>query len=190
MDGGSTDGTVDLARRYGARVIVSTRGRARQMNAGAREARGENLYFLHADTLPPHDWLQHLYAHGSLPCCFRLRFAGQEDHPLLGLYAWCTRFGVEAFRFGDQSLWVRRQDFLAVGGFPPWQLLEDNAVVRRLRRYCGGFEVLPQTVTTSPRKYLRYGIVRTQAVYVLLYGLYRLGAGQRLLHRVYRRLLR
>ena len=190
VDGGSTDGTAELARRHGARVLVSTCGRARQMNAGAGEARGESLYFLHADTLPPHDWLQRLYDHGDLPCCFRLRFAGQERQPLLGLYAWFTRFDVGAFRFGDQSLWVRRDDFWAVGGFPDWQLLEDNALVRQLRRYCGGFRVLPATVMTSPRKYLRYGVVRTQAVYTLLYALYRLGAGQEVLVKLYRRLLR
>jgi rSAM/selenodomain-associated transferase 2 len=187
VDGGSTDDTTGIARRSGARVIDCTRGRALQMNAGARVARGENLYFLHADTLPPTDWLERLKAHGNLPCCFRLKFMSQS--PLLRLYGWFTRFDVDAFRFGDQSLWVRKVDFEAVGGFPEWQLLEDNYLVRRLRERTGGFRILDASVTTSPRKYVRNGFAYTQAVYVLLYTLYRLGAGQRLLVGIYRRLL-
>ena len=189
VDGGSTDGTREIARSLGARVIHCTRGRARQMNEGASQARGQSLYFLHADTLPPVDWLEQLRAHGPLPCCFRLRFAGQEGMSLLRLYAAFTRFDVQAFRFGDQSLWVRREEFFAVGGFPNWQLLEDNELVRRLRRRYG-FIVLDDHVTTSPRKYLRYGFVRTQATYVLLYTLYRLGASQARLSGVYRWFLR
>ena len=190
VDGGSTDGTPELARRHGARVVFSSCGRAQQMNTGAREARGDTLYFLHADTLPPVDWLHRLRHHGPLPCCFRLQFVGQTRHPLLRLYAWFTRFDVQAFRFGDQSLWVRREDFMAVGGFPPLQLLEDNALVRYLRTYCGGFQVLPTYVLTSPRKYLQHGVVRTQLVYTLLYLLHRAGVSQLLLVGLYRRLLR
>ncbi|WP_420459109.1 TIGR04283 family arsenosugar biosynthesis glycosyltransferase [Neolewinella sp.] len=188
VDGGSSDGTQDIARSSGVRLVCCTRGRARQMNEGARHARGESLYFLHADTLPPLDWLERLRRHGPLPCCFSLRFAGQARRPLLRLYASFTRYDLPAFRFGDQSLWVLREDFRAVGGFPDWQLLEDNELVRRLRRY-RGFIVLDGHVTTSPRKYLRYGLVRTQTVYVILYVLYRLGAGQTRLSKVYRRLL-
>ncbi|NJB85942.1 rSAM/selenodomain-associated transferase 2 [Lewinella marina] len=190
-DGGSTDGTPELARRLGARVISGTRGRARQMNAGAAAARGEYLYFLHADTLPPADWQELLNRDDfGLPSSFRLRFAGQEQMPWLRLYSYFTRFDVDAFRFGDQSLWVSRHDFQAVGGFPDdWQLLEDNHMVRRLRRYRGGFRILAASVVTSPRKYQRYGFVYTQLVYTLLYTLYRLGAGQARLAGLYRRLL-
>ncbi len=188
VDGGSTDGTQAIALSSGVRLIHCTRGRARQMNEGAKQARGKSLYFLHADTLPPIDWLEQLRHHGPLPCCFRLCFTGQERVPLLRLYASFTRYDLPAFRFGDQSLWVLRKDFQAVGGFPDWRLLEDNELVRRLRRY-RGFVVLDGHVTTSPRKYLRYGLVRTQATYVLLYALYRLGARQSYLTTIYRRLL-
>ncbi len=189
MDGGSTDGTPEIACRGGARVIPGTRGRARQMNAGAAAATGTYLYFLHADTLVPVDWSQQVGAEEDLPACFRLRFAGQERMPWLRLYAWFTRFDVDAFRFGDQSLWVSREDFRAVGGFPDWPLLEDNGIVRRLRKYRGRFRILAGSVTTSPRKYLRNGFVYTQLVYVLLYTLHRLGASPARLLRIYTRLL-
>ena len=190
-DGGSTDATVALARAHGARVVVSPPGRADQLNAGARIARGTHLLFLHADTLLPPDFTAILRAgRTDLPASFRLRFGGDHRSRLLRFYGYCTRFDVAAFRFGDQGLWVRRQDFAAVGGYPSgWRLLEDNELVRRLRRHRGGFRVLPSEVITSPRKYLRHGTLYTQCVYVTLYVLYRLGAGQRVLDRTYRRLL-
>ncbi|MBB4080423.1 rSAM/selenodomain-associated transferase 2 [Lewinella aquimaris] len=189
VDGGSTDATQDIARRHGARIIHGTRGRAQQMNAGAEVAHGESLYFLHADTLPPPDWCTRLRESRGVPCCFRLRFAGQETMPWLRLYSFFTRFDVDAFRFGDQSLWVSRTDFLAVGGFPDWRLLEDNRMVRNLRQHCGDFRILDGHVTTSPRKYVRNGFVYTQMVYTLLYTLYRLGVGQQRLLAIYARLL-
>ena len=190
-DGGSTDATVSLARAHGARVVVSTPGRADQLNAGARIAGGTHLLFLHADTLLPPDFATILRdGFPDLPACFRLRFGGDHGSWLLRFYGYCTRFEVPAFRFGDQGLWVRRTDFEAVGGYPAgWHLLEDNEIVRRLARHRGRIRVLGAEVVTSPRKYLRHGTVYTQCVYVFLYGLYRLGAGQSILRRVYRRLL-
>lgn len=190
-DGGSTDRTVRIARDHGARVVVSPAGRADQLNAGARVARGRSLLFLHADTLLPPDFSAYLRAAGAdLPACFRLRFGGDHRSPLLSFYGYCTRFDVPAFRFGDQGLWVTREDFDAVGGYPAgYRLLEDNAMVRRLRRHRGGFRVLPVAVATSPRKYLKHGTAYTQLVYAVLYVLFRLGAGQGRLVRLYRRLL-
>ena len=190
-DGGSTDGTVALARALGARVVVSVPGRADQLNAGARLARGTHLLFLHADTLLPPDFVTVLRSETSdLPACFRLRFGGNHRSWLLRFYGYCTRFDVPAFRFGDQCLWVRRRDFAAVGGYPAgWHLLEDNEIVRRLCRLRGGICVLRSEVVTSPRKYLQHGTAYTQCVYVLLFLLYRLGAGQSTLRRIYRRLL-
>ena len=157
------------------------------MNEAATVAKGRMFYFLHADTLPPPDWLPRGFANGDVPACFRLSFG--SDHPLLRFYGWCTRFDVDAFRFGDQSLWVSREDFVRVGGYPDFVLLEDNAMVRRLRALRGTFRILSATVVTSPRKYERYGMVRTQLVYFVLYAMYRAGAGQRLLGRAYRHLL-
>jgi rSAM/selenodomain-associated transferase 2 len=190
VDGGSTDRTRELARFFNVTVLDGTRGRARQMNFGARHARGTHFYFLHADTLVPDGWWRSCQDGGNLPACFRLRFSGQEDRLPLRLYAWFTRFDLDAFRFGDQSLWVTAADFRAVGGFRDgWQLLEDNDIVRRLRAHCDGFRVHDRAVTTSARKYEANGFVYTQAVFSLLYVLYRLGAGQAVLLRLYRRLL-
>ena len=191
-DGGSTDATVAIAERHGARIVRSPPGRAAQLNAGAAAATGHSLLFLHADTLPPPNFASYFPAGVEAPpACFRLRFEGQRTSRLLRLYSYCTRFDIDAFRFGDQALWVLRRDFAAVGGYPAdWQLLEDNYLVRRLRRHCGAFRILPDAVTTSPRKYVRNGFAYTQLVYALLYTLYRVGASQRLLLFLYRILLK
>ncbi|MDZ7772485.1 MAG: glycosyltransferase [Balneolaceae bacterium] len=118
-DGGSSDGTVREALEAGAgRVIQAPRGRARQMNAGASTAEGEVLYFLHADTLPPEGFDRQIasaLASGCSAGCFRLSF--RPSHPLLEIYAWFTRFDVDAFRFGDQSLYVTHRLFNRSGGF-------------------------------------------------------------------------
>ncbi|PPK85228.1 rSAM/selenodomain-associated transferase 2 [Neolewinella xylanilytica] len=191
VDGGSTDDTVRIASDHGARIVHSARGRATQMNAGAAAARGASFLFLHADTLLPKNFVRHFPAgNHAPPACFRLRFEGQQSSRLLQFYSYCTHFNIDAFRFGDQALWVLRRDFEAVGGYPAdWQLLEDNYIVRKLRRHRGTFRVLPDAVTTSPRKYVRNGFAYTQLVYTLLYTLYRCGAGQALLRSVYLRLL-
>lgn len=191
-DGQSTDATRAEAAAAGARVVdCPQRGRARQMNHGASQARAELLYFLHADTYPPADFLARIrgaVAAGAGSGCFRLRF----DHPhwFLRLSAWCTRLPLDAVRFGDQSLFVRRTVFEQAGGFrADMMLLEDQEIVPRLRRY-GRFRVLPAAVVTSARKYLDNGVFRLQGVFVLLYLLYRLRLPQARLLAVYRALIR
>ncbi|PRY16495.1 rSAM/selenodomain-associated transferase 2 [Pontibacter ummariensis] len=190
-DGGSSDATRCIAEEHGVRVLTCARkGRARQMNTGAAASTGDILYFLHADTYPPPDFEQQLMVavkQGYGSGCFRLRF--DLSHWFLSLNAWFTRFDVDAVRFGDQSLFVRRDIFEQVGGFDErLLLLEDQEVVGRLRKLAR-FIVLPQQVVTSARKYKQVGVYRLQAGYFLIYGLYRLGASQQRLVRVYKWLL-
>lgn len=190
-DGGSHDATVALARRAGVRVVVGPAGRARQLNAGAAAARGAYLYFLHADTRPP----RRLYAHfqswqktGKIAACFQLRF--DRASLLLRQSAQLTRYNLNAFRYGDQSLLVSRHHFGAVGGYDEsYVLMEGNDLVRRLRRR-GEFTVLPDRVITSARKYERYGATYLQFVYVAIYLLARLGVPQANLMSIYQGLLR
>ncbi|GAB3830254.1 TIGR04283 family arsenosugar biosynthesis glycosyltransferase [Hymenobacter jeollabukensis] len=190
-DGQSTDATAAEAARAGARVVACPqRGRAPQMNHGARHARGELLYFLHADTFPPADFLPAIRqaAQDHVGGCFRLRF--DSRHWFLRLSAWFTRFPLDLIRFGDQSLFVRRAVFEQAGGFRPDMLVfEDQEIVPRLRRH-GRFAVLPTAVVTSARKYRDNGVFRLQGIFLLLCLLYRLGVPQPRLRAVYRALIR
>lgn len=191
-DGGSGDATCAIAKMHGARVLrCKQKGRGPQMNAGARASTGEILYFLHADTFPPEAFetqVKQAVQQGAGSGCYRLRFDFQ--HWFLRLNAWFTRFNIDALRFGDQSLFVRRDIFLQEGGFDErLHLLEDQEVIGRLRKK-GPFVVLPQQVTTSARKYKAVGVYRVQAGYYLIYGLYRMGVPQEQLVQVYKWVLR
>jgi len=192
VDGGSTDATVRLARQSGATVLASPRkGRAAQLNHGAQQAQGEVLYFLHADSYPPPGFLadvRRAVARGYGAGCYRLAF----DHPhwFLRFSAWCTRLPLTAVRFGDQSLFVRRDLFARLGGYREDLLvMEDQEIVGRLRAQAS-FRLLPRAVTTSARKYLVNGVFRLQGIFTLIVVLYRLGVSQRRLVQLYRRLIR
>ncbi|SDX57941.1 TIGR04283 family arsenosugar biosynthesis glycosyltransferase [Hymenobacter psychrophilus] len=191
-DGGSSDATATEAAAHGARVLACPRrGRAAQLNHGAAHARGQLLYFLHADSLPPATLLPDLraaVAAGAAAGCYRLRF--DEPHWFLAANAWFTRFNFNGIRYGDQSLFVQRAVFGQAGGYcEQLQLLEDQEIVGRLRR-CGPFRVLPGYIITSARRYRRNGIYRLQGIFALVTGLYWLGVSQPRLVRVYKRLVR
>lgn len=192
VDGGSTDRTVALATEACVRVLrPERRGRAVQMNYGAKCSKGDILYFLHADSIPPvslardiFDAINKRYPAG----CYRLRF--DEDDLLLRFYGWLTRFDIPAFRFGDQSLFVTREVFTESGMFrEDLALMEDNEFVTRLHkrwRFC----VLPDSVVTSARKYRANGNFRLQLIFSLIYTLFHMGASQKTLIRIYRRFVR
>ena len=162
-DGGSTDGTPDVVRAAAptATLIAAPRGRAAQMNAGAAAATGDALLFLHADTLLPAGALDAVReALGdAVGGCFETRFDAASGWMRL----WQARLWMRwhRFAFGDRALFARREAFEAVGGFPDQPLFEDLDLVRALRRR-GPFAFLDLAVTTSARRYRRYGALRQQ----------------------------
>ncbi|GAB2866476.1 TIGR04283 family arsenosugar biosynthesis glycosyltransferase [Hymenobacter ruber] len=191
-DSPGTDATAALARQAGARVVACPRkGRAAQLNHGARQATGSILYFLHADSLPPEGFLADIrraVAAGYGCGCFRLAF--DMPHWFLRAHAWFTRFDVALARFGDQSLFVQRTVFEQAGGYrEDLLILEDQEITRRLRRLTR-LRVLPGPIITSARKYRANGVFRLQAAFYLLTGLYYLGVGQPTLLRIYRAIIR
>jgi rSAM/selenodomain-associated transferase 2 len=191
-DGQSTDETVTRARHAGACVLTCPRkGRGAQMNFGAAHAAGDILYFLHADTYPPPDFARHVraaVAQGAGSGCFRLAF--DDPHWFLRANAWFTRFNVAPVRFGDQSLFVRRPLFEQAQGYRADLLVfEDQEIIHRLKQLAP-FRVLRGPAVTSARKYRENGVFRLQGIFALITVLYRLGASQTTLVRVYRKLIR
>lgn len=192
VDGGSTDGSQQEATNAGAMVIRSAKkGRATQMNEGASKATGSILYFLHADSLPPPMFstdIMEAFDQGYRAGCYRLRF--DVEHWFLRANSWFTRFDVNAFRFGDQSLFVTREVFFQAGEFCEKHLvMEDQEIIKRLRRH-GNFIVLQKEVITSARKYVSNGVFRMQGVFYLIYVMYHLGYSQDRLIETFRRLVR
>ncbi len=179
VDGGSTDQTRELAIAENARVIESPRGRAKQMNNGAKAARGEILYFLHADTIPPKTWYSDILKvveKGFDAGCYQLAF--DDNHPALKFYAWFTRFDIDIFRFGDQSLFVTQKLFRDAHGFDEKLIvMEDQEIVKTLKK-SGTFVILNSKVTTSARKYRMVGVYKLQLIFTVVLTMYYLGIDQ------------
>ncbi|WP_234567531.1 TIGR04283 family arsenosugar biosynthesis glycosyltransferase [Rhodohalobacter sp. 614A] len=191
-DGGSTDQTIEVAKKNDVKIVrCNRRGRAAQMNEGAGAATGSLLYFLHADTTPPPEFTVYInkaIKRGYTSGCFRLSF--DDSHPALRLYGWFTRFSITLFRFGDQSLFVKKELFQKVGGFDETLIvMEDQKIVRELKKR-GKFRVLNESVETSARRYKRNGEIRLQLVFTLIVFLYYIGADQSTLVRVYNTFIR
>jgi rSAM/selenodomain-associated transferase 2 len=163
-DGGSRDNTVAQATPLANRVIVAPRGRAAQMNAGAAAATGDVLLFLHADTqLPPNaDTMitQGLTQSGRVWGRFDVRIDGK--HGLLPVVAAMmnARSRLTGIATGDQAMFVAREAFRRVDGFPAIPLMEDLVLSKRLKRL-GPPLCLHARVTTSGRRWERHGVVRT-----------------------------
>ena len=113
-----------------------------------------------------------------------------SGHWFLKVNAWFTRFDVNAFRFGDQSLFVVKDIFIKAGGFDErLVVMEDQEIVYRLKKY-GKFKVLPDAITTSARKYIINGTYRMQGIFFLIYFLYKCGVPQNKLVALYRSLIK
>jgi rSAM/selenodomain-associated transferase 2 len=189
VDGGSTDGTTEVARAAGwVRVLAAPRGRARQMNAGAVAAAGEVLLFLHADVALPPTALRDIQAVLADPRVVGGRFDVRLDNP-----RWVYRL-VEAFMnarsrwtgiwTGDQAIFVRRAAFERLGGYPDIPLMEDVEFSRRLKR-TGRRAALRSRVLASARKWEREGALRTIVLMWALRFLYMAGVSPARLHRWY-----
>lgn len=165
VDGGSADATTEVARRFpSVRLVASPRGRARQMNVGARVARGDALLFLHADTVLP-DGASGAIA-GALADAsvvggrFDVRFTSAR-WPFRVIAALMNRRSRwSGICTGDQGIFVTRAAFDALGGYPDIPLMEDIELTRRLKRL-GRLVSLDLRVITSSRKWEREGILRT-----------------------------
>ncbi|MBD3616940.1 MAG: TIGR04283 family arsenosugar biosynthesis glycosyltransferase [Gracilimonas sp.] len=188
VDGGSTDNTVELAQKKGAVTVTSPqKGRARQMNYGAKNAKGEWLYFLHADTTPPPTFITDIRnaVDSGYDCgCFRLRF--DSNQPVLKFYSWFTRFDIDFFRFGDQSLFVKKTLFEQINGFDEaLMVMEDQEIVSRLKAHAQ-FSIISKPVFTSARKYENIGVFRLQLIFVLVVFLYYLRVNQYVIMHFYK----
>lgn len=164
VDGGSHDRTRGIAAAFGVEIISAPRGRARQMNRGAQEARGDVLLFLHADTRLPATAFADIAAALSDPCYVGGRFdvALDGSHWMLPLVARLIsyRSRVSKVGTGDQALFARRDVFRRMGGFPDIPLMEDIAFCRTLKRL-GEVACLRSRVVTSARRWESDGVWRT-----------------------------
>jgi rSAM/selenodomain-associated transferase 2 len=188
VDGGSRDGTADIARPLADAVATAPRGRATQMNAGAAVAHGDVLLFLHADTRLPHgaDRLIHdgLARSGCAWGRFDIAIAGRGALLSAVAGAMNLRSRLTGIATGDQALFVTRDAFARVGGFADIALMEDIELSRRLKRVSPPL-CLRARVTTSGRRWEQHGVARTILLMWRLRLAYFLGAEPAVLARRY-----
>jgi rSAM/selenodomain-associated transferase 2 len=187
-DGGSADGSAEVARAAGARVLLAPRGRGIQLAAGAEAATSDWLLFLHADTHLGPGWSEavarHVAEQPDTAACFRFRL----DDP-----AWQARLierGVAArvrglgLPYGDQGLLISRAFYDEVGGYAPLPLMEDVDFVRRIGRR--RLRMLPVDAVTSAKRWRRDGWFRRTGRNALCLGLYLAGVRPEKIARLYR----
>ena len=200
VDGGSTDGTLDMLKpvRFlkpdrsvdhhkksdvldtkfkkrnftltDVQLIHSEKGRAKQMNWGAKHAKGDILYFLHADSFPPKYFDQLIIDEvkkGNKAGCFRLQF--DSKHWWLQLASWLTQFSWRACRGGDQSQFITRELFDAIGGYDEnYIIYEDNILINELYAR-NEFTVINKKLITSARLYRKHGVWKLQYLFWMIY---------------------
>jgi rSAM/selenodomain-associated transferase 2 len=167
VDGGSADRSVVVARQHG-KVFHSKKGRAAQMNYGAGLAKGEILLFLHADTIVSTDALETIESKinedGVIGGCFTQRI--DNGSPLYRIIESQGNLRARARKvfYGDQGIFVKKDVFLKIGGFPEAPILEDVLFTKKLRK-AGKTVVLPDEIIVSARRWEKRGVIRTVFLY-------------------------
>lgn len=171
VDGGSSDTTREIAARIPfINLLFSEKGRAKQMNTGARHATQSILYFLHIDATPPQDYDQYIVESvkkNRLAGCFCMKL--DSTHPWLILMSWFTKVNHKACRGGDQSLFISKNLFEEIGGYDEtYTIYEDNILIAELYKK-RQFTVIQQWIVASARMYEKVGVARLQWIYLMIY---------------------
>ncbi|MGB3507732.1 MAG: TIGR04283 family arsenosugar biosynthesis glycosyltransferase [Microcoleaceae cyanobacterium] len=189
VDGGSNDGTVEVAQSLDIQLIYTLPGRATQMNQGAMAATGDILIFLHGDTLLPSgfDWLvrQALLKANTVAGAFELGIgAGAGSLRVVEkIVNWRSRY--LQIPYGDQGIFLKAKIFEEVGGFPEIPIMEDFELIRQLRKR-GRIEILSVPVLTSGRRWQKLGILKTTLINQIVIISYLLGVSPEILAQWYR----
>lgn len=187
VDGGSTDGTLDIIPKE-IKIVHSPRGRGMQLNKGAAAARGDVLLFLHCDSWLNKDAITSItevLEQGFAGGCFSLEF--DKKGTLLGLIAFLSNLRVKllSVMFGDQGIFIKRDVFEKLGGFPEIPIMEDLAFSLKLKQLYKITQVEGK-ITTSARRFEKNGVWRTIMFMHKMKLLYFLGRSPEELYRIYK----
>ena len=182
-DGGSDDGSLEIAQRHPCKIVHSGAGRARQMNAASSTAQGKTLLFLHADSRLPRDFGDMIDSNASWGF-FRIRLSGNGLPYRIIEAAINLRTRLSRVAGGDQGLFFERQFFESLDGYPRIPLMEDIAISKKARRLAPPLVIEP-AITSSSRRWQQQGIVKTVLLMWSLRLAFWLGVNPQRLHRIY-----
>jgi hypothetical protein len=190
VDGGSSDGTVNLAKSFAVRLLATKAHRAKQANAGGLAASGDILLFLHADTRLPPGYNTYVRNILQRPGVVAGAFALSIDGPQIGLRIIERLANVRSHVFhlpyGDQALFLKRDQFRSMKGFPDMVIMEDFVFIQRLKTK-GKIAIAPVAVKTSPRRWLKIGILKATLINQAILLAYFLGSEPDRMVRWYRK---
>ena len=191
IDGGSTDATIGIVSSNGFTCLKSPKkGRAAQMNYGAKHSSGDILYFVHADTTPPPSFrrdIEESLSLGYKSGCYRYQF--DVNHPLLKINAYFTRFDRLMCRGGDQTLFIIRELFEKLGGFrDDFLIMEDYDLIQKIQSN-SRFRIIPKNATVSARKYDHNGYFRVNFANLVVFMMYFAGLSQETMVHAYKNLI-
>ena len=187
VDGGSQDGSCSIIQSSPqCTLIQSEKGRAKQLNKGAKIAQYPLLYFIHVDCIPPQGFDLIILSHfnsGRKAGCFQLQF--DHDHLVLNWAAFATKYNSRFCRSGDQSLFVEKSLFDLLEGFDEgYHICEDVEFIDRIYQL-DAFTVLPQKITTSARRFKENGVLRLHFHHGLIHLMRYLGVKPHTLYQYY-----
>ena len=189
VDGGSQDETVAIARSLAEIIILESGGRAAQMNAGAKRASADILLFLHADTQLPDNFVdlvcQTLKSNRIIAGAFALKIGGRGRALRIVELLVKLRSRLFSLPYGDQAIFITKDNFDKAGGFAELPIMEDFEFVKRVKQL-GKIAIVPATVTTSGRRWQKLGVWQTTLTNQLVILGYYLGVSPTKLARFYR----
>lgn len=192
VDGGSTDTTLSILKCNKVTLLETEASRAIQMNAGAAVSTGDVLYFVHADTLPPesfYDDIRECIQKGKESGCYRFEFE-EKRRWLLRINAFMTRMPVIYARGGDQSLFVKKELFVELGGYDESMvIMEEYPLIEKLM-VRKTFKVMPKNIIVSARKYKNLSWRQVNVANYMAFKMYKKGKDTHKIKEVYERMLR
>ncbi len=164
VDGGSSDSTPEIAKAHRAKLLKKSACRGSQLNAGARAAEGHIFFFLHGDSTIPSTFKENIYEvllnKGATLGAFRLKIDSPSPPFRLVEIMVNLRSSFLAMPYGDQGLFIKKEDFFNASGFKDYPIMEDFEFVRRMKKK-GKILLTRSHIKTSPRRWGKYGILRT-----------------------------
>lgn len=196
VDGGSKDNTANIVNTFIKsteskiliKFLLSKKGRAKQMNFGAKHTQGQILYFLHADSFPPKHFDQFIVneiQQGNEAGCFRMQF--DSNHWWLRLASWFTQFNWRACRGGDQSLFITKTLFNAIGGYDENYIIYEDYILINALYARKQFVVINKKLQTSARMYKKHSVWKVQYLYWSIYVKKWLGTDANALFKYYKK---